>query len=143
MSTVTITTHGKKERPPLLLTDLIFNRFHAEYVGFWVEIRRDDEVIRGLIVDTGKGVTVVCVETGEYLFQSLHPHLHEYLSQPLHHPHIEGSMTMHGWEVTDIFNVNIQLESDGEAYEAAYTNGKKRRKQFESAAELHVCRGED
>tara|TARA_A100001515_G_scaffold23521_1_gene18183 strand:+ start:2550 stop:2945 length:396 start_codon:yes stop_codon:yes gene_type:complete len=131
MSTVTITTHGKQGRPPLLLTDLIFNRFHAEYVGFWVQIRRDDEVIRGLIVDTGKGVTVVCVETGEYLFQSLH------------HPHIEGAMTMHGWEVTDIFNVNIQLESDGEAYEAAYANGKKRRKQFESAAELHVCRGED
>lgn len=130
MSTVTITTHGKKGRPPLLLTDLIFNQFHAEYVGFWVKIRSDDEVICGLIVDTGKGVTVVDVETGEYLFQSLH------------HPHIEGARTMHGWEVTDIFNVNIQLESDGEAYEAAYTNGKKRRKQFESAAELHVCRGE-
>lgn len=138
MSKVTITTHGKQGRPPLLLTDMIFNRFDTGYVGFWIQIRRiedrysaDDEVIRGLIVDTGKGVTVVDVETGEYLFQSLH------------HPHIEGAMTMHGWEVTDIFNVNIQLESDGEAYEAAYTNGKKRRKQFASAAELHVCRGED
>ena len=137
MSTVTITTHGKKGRPPLLLTDLIFNRFHAEYVGFWVEIRRDDEVIRGLIVDTGNGVTVVCVETGEYLFRPED----NYTSRT--YQHIEGALTMNGWEVTDIFNVNIQLESDREAYEAAYTNGKKRRKQFESAAELHVCRGED